>query len=253
MIADATQPAWSATAGAYVIAAGVASITVTVQAQTAGAAGNAAAGFVSLLASAVAGVDTVSNITALTGGADAEADAAVRLRFQAFIASLPRSTKAAIGYAITSVQGGLLYNFIENYDVSGNWAPGSFLVVVDDGTGYPSSALLAQVGTSIDLYRGATVRFSVQAAVVVSVSVSALLTVASGYSRPALVAAAAAAITAAINAGGIGAALSYAHLDQVVLNASPGITNVALLVNGATADIACSTVQVIRAGAVTVA
>ncbi|MDE2354611.1 MAG: baseplate J/gp47 family protein, partial [Betaproteobacteria bacterium] len=46
---DATNPAYSAGAGGYVIAAGVSSVTVPVQNTVAGAAGNAAAGVVSVL------------------------------------------------------------------------------------------------------------------------------------------------------------------------------------------------------------
>lgn len=59
------------------------SISVPVIAVAGGNAGNVAAGNISVISTPVAGVSSVSNPLAMTGGADAESDAALIARFQA--------------------------------------------------------------------------------------------------------------------------------------------------------------------------
>ncbi|AOY90393.1 hypothetical protein BKK79_00040 [Cupriavidus sp. USMAA2-4] len=97
VVADTTNPAYSGTLGGYVLPAGTASVSVPVVAVTAGAAGNAVAGAVSVISGAIPGVDTVTNPAAFANGADAEKDAALRTRFIAYIRSLSKATKAAVG------------------------------------------------------------------------------------------------------------------------------------------------------------
>jgi hypothetical protein len=71
-------------------------------------------------------------------GSDAESDAAFRLRFVEYISSLAKATPAAVDYAITSLQLGLTDVIVENYDYAGNYKPGSFYTVIDDGSGSPT-------------------------------------------------------------------------------------------------------------------
>ena len=94
-------------------------------------------GTISLIASALPGIDTVTNSLALTGGLDAETDAAFRLRFQSFIDSRTRATVQAVTYAATSIQQGITCTVQENADGTGAFVPGRFVVTVDDGSGSP--------------------------------------------------------------------------------------------------------------------
>lgn len=251
---DTTNPAYSATLGGYVLAAGVGSINVPVAASTAGAGGNVSAGQLNTLTQAVPGVDTVSNAAAFTNGVDAESDSALRIRFIAFVASLSKATKGAVGYAITSLKQGVIYTLVENQQYNGTTDYGYFYVVVDDGTGSPGSTFLSNASNAIDAVRGVSIRFGVFAPVVVTANVSMTITTAAGYDHNAVVGLVGTALRSYINALLLGQTLTYSRLAQVAYDASPGVTNVtAVLLNGATADVTATSQQVIKAGTLTVA
>lgn len=251
---DTTNPAYSATLGGYVLAAGVGSINVPVAASTAGAGGNVSAGQLNTLTQAVPGVDTVSNAAAFTNGVDAESDAALRIRFIAFVASLSKATKGAVGYAITSLKQGVIYTLVENQQYNGTTDYGYFYVVVDDGTGSPGSTFLSNVSNAIDAVRGVSIRFGVFAPVVVTANAGMTITTAAGYDHNAVVALVVAALRNYINALTLGQTLTYSRLAQVAYDASPGVTNVtAVTLNGGTADVSATSQQVIKAGTLTVA
>ena len=114
-----------AASNGYLIPAIIASGTVPVAALVAGTAANVQPGTITLLGSAVSGIDTVTNALAFTNGIDPETDAAFRARFVAFINTRSLATPAAVGYAISSVKQGIDYAMIES--------PGSFQAVIDDG------------------------------------------------------------------------------------------------------------------------
>lgn len=79
---DIANAAW---AGAgYQVSATTLSVGVPVTANVAGSAGNVRAGAIGQIATAIPGIDTVVNDAPITGGLDAESDAALRARFQAF-------------------------------------------------------------------------------------------------------------------------------------------------------------------------
>jgi uncharacterized phage protein gp47/JayE len=250
---DSTNAAYSATLGGYVLAAGVASISVPVLAAGVGAAGNAVIGGINTLTQAVPGVDTVSNPAAFINGADAETDADLRVRFVAFVASLSKATKGAIGYAITSLKQGVSYAFVENQLYNGTTQMGYFYVVVDDGTGAPGGTFLSTVYNAIDAVRPVCSTFGVFAPVVVTANVSMTISTAAGYDHNAVVALVGTAIRNYINALTLGKTLTYSRLAQLAYDASEGVSNVtAVLLNGATADVAATSQQVIKAGTVTV-
>lgn len=250
---DTGNVAYSSTLGGYVLAANVSSLAVPVQAAVAGAGGNVLAGSISVLSTAIPGVDTVSNASAFTNGVDAESDAALRARFVLYLSSLSKATRAAIGYAITNVRQGLTYTITENYDYAGAYRPGSFVVVVDDGTGSPSGGILAAVGSAVEAVRGLGITYAVFAPVVVTANVGLTITSAAGYNHASVVAAVGTAITNFINALPLGASLPYTQLASVAY-AVPGVTNAsAILLNGGTSDLAATPKQKIRAGVVSVA
>lgn len=251
---DTTNPAYNAALGGYVIAAGVSSVTVSVTAATAGAAANVIAGAISSLAQAIPYVDSVANALAFTNGVDAETDSNFRIRFVSYIQSLSKATKAAIGYAITSLQQGLTYSLLENQTYAGVAQMGSFVVIVDDGTGTPSGTLLSSVANAVDAVRPFTSTFDVHAPVVVNASVAMTCTIASGYDPVATKALVVTALKTYINALTLGQPLAYSRLSQIAYDASPGVTNVTgVTLNSGTSDLTATSLQVIKWSSVTVA
>lgn len=251
---DTTNAAYSAALGGYVLAAGVASIIVSVTAVNPGSVANSVIGQVSLINHPISGIDTVTNGAAFTNGVDAESDAAFRARFITYIASLSKATKSAIVNAITSLQQGVTCVPVENLSYAGVAQPGYFFVVVDDGTGYPSGTLLSSAANVIDAVRGFTSTFGVFAPVVVTANISMTITTTAGYDHAATVSIVSAALRSYVNSLTIGQALTFSRLTQVAYDASPGVTNVTgVTLNSATADLAATSLQVIKAGTVGVA
>jgi uncharacterized phage protein gp47/JayE len=231
---DTTNAAWNATLGGYVVANGVGSVTVPVQAANAGTQGNVQAATITLIASAIPGIDTVTNASAFTNALNAETDAALRARFAAYIQALSKSTLAAIGYAVESVEQGLSYVIQEG-------APGTaaVTVTVDDGSGTPSSTLLSNVATSIAAVRAAGVEVVVQGPSVTDTTVAFTLNVTAGTSKPAAVALITPALLAYVDALPVGVSLAVSNVIAQAYAAAPGMVGSieALLLNGGSADI----------------
>jgi uncharacterized phage protein gp47/JayE len=245
---DTTNAAWSPSAGAYVIANSVASVTVPIAAVVAGAAGNAGANTIIFFSAPVAGFDTVTNAAALTGGANAESDAAFRARFWLYIASLREATPAALIYYITSLQQGVTAQIVENYTYLGAPDPGFIYAVVDDGSGDPPSSLLTAAGLQIDAHRAAGIGFAVYGPTVTYANVAATLTTVATAVHASVVTTATAALTNFINALPDGTNLPYTRIAQVLYDSSTAITNVSgVTLNGATADLTVSAQGVIKA------
>lgn len=253
VIADDNQAAYNDDDAAYLVAAGVASVSATVQAVTPGLAGNVAAGAISALGQSISGVDGVSNPSAFVSGTAAESDAALRARFVNYLASLAKATKAAVGNAIASLQEGLTYTLIEDYTYAGAYQPGYFYVVVDDGSGSPPATLLALVSAAVDAVRACGTQFAVFAPVPITATMAVTVTATSGYTHPAVAASVQTAIQAYIVALPVGASLSWSRLYQVIYAASPGVASVTTLtVNGGTSDLLVIPQQAVIAGPITV-
>lgn len=253
VVADTTNAAWNASAGGYVIAAGVISVTAPVSAQAAGTAGNVQPSAVTLLATAIPGIDAVVNQAAFTNGLDAESDGAFRARFQTFIQSRSRATPLAVGSAVLSVQQGLQYTIQENVNAAGVAAIGSFVVTVDDGSGVPASALVAAVASAIEAVRPVGSVFTVQPPTVMSAAVSLSASIAPGSVISAVRANVTNAIRAFVNTLPIGTALPLTRLAQVAYAADPGVQNVTnISLNGVAADLPAGPAGVIKTSSVTV-
>lgn len=251
---DATNGMYDATLGGYLIPAGTASATVPVIASTAGAAGNALIGTVTVIVGSIIGVDTVTNSTVFANGVDPEGDEAFRARFVLWVQSLSKATKAAIGYALASMQQGVSYTLTENQDYSGNLLYGYFYAVVDDGSGAPSGTFLANAASAIEAVRGFTTRFGVFAPALVTANVGMTITTNSTVTHSVVVSQVTAAIQAYISGLTLGQLLPYTQLAAIAYAVSPAITNVsAVLLNSGTADLGATNKQVIRPGTVTVA
>jgi uncharacterized phage protein gp47/JayE len=249
---DPTNSAYNAGLGGYVLAANTASVNVPVQAAVAGTDGNVQAAAISVITTPIQGVDTVTNAAAFTNGVNAESDAALRLRFVAYLGSLSKATDAAVGYAISTVQQGLDYTLTEDEAYDGTYQPGYFYVVVDDGTGSPPSQLLTNVSNAIEGVRGLTISFGVFAPAIETANVTMVVTSAAGYDHPTVVGNVGLALTAFINGLTLGTTLPYTQLAAVAYGVA-GVTNVSgVLLNGGTADLAATKKQVIVAGTMTV-
>ncbi len=253
VVGDPTNQAYSATSGGYTIAAGIAGVTVAVAASMAGSASNVQPGTISMISSVIAGVDTVSNNLALSGGMDAESDTAFKARFSNYLASRSRATNVAIGAMIASIQQGLSYTITENVNQAGMVQMGHFVVTVDDGTGNPSASLLDTVQQGVDVIRPVGTSFAVQGPVVEWANITMTLVTSSNSAHQTAVGYVTTSIENYIASLPIGATLSYTKLAQLAYDASNTITNVSsLLLNSGTADLAPGIFGVVRAGTVAV-
>ncbi len=251
--ADEARPGWRAEPRGYAISARGMNIAVPVRCVTPGAAGNVQAGTITMLTTPLAGLDAATNPAPFANGADAEGDDALRSRFVDYINSLSRATRAAVTYAVRSVDQGLSVHVAENVDTAGAWAPGNFVVTVDDGTGNPPPAVLARVRAAVDPVRGLTTTFSVRGPANVAAHVSLTLAVAGGGDKTGAIERAADAIAEHVNALGVGAPLLYGRLYALAYGADASITGVTgLLVNGGTADIGGGAAQTVRLASLSV-
>ncbi len=232
VLADPGNPAFNTVTNSYAVAPTVVAITVSAQAMMTGTAGNVQAGAITLLASAIPGIDAVINPDAAAGGLDAESDTALRARFANFIDSRSRATPAAIAFAIASLQQGLTYVLAENTDPSGAARQGFFTVTVNDGSGAPTAALLSAVSTALEEIRPVGTQFAVLSPVVVTANISLSLTVPASSSAAAQ-SAVTAALTSYIATLGIGAPLPVSRVAAIAYATDPAITNVsAVTING---------------------
>lgn len=239
--------------GGYPLSAGVVSVDVPVQANVVGAAGNVQSGAVTLIATSLAGIDTAGNVGAFSGGLDQESDAALRGRFEGFLASRARATPIAIGYAIAGVQQGLRHTLQENVLPDGSPRMGSFVVTVDDGSGAPSATLLTAVATAVEAMRPVSVSYAVRAPVVVHADVSMTVAIAAGVAAGPVRGAVEAALRGHVDSLPLGAALVWSRLLQVAYGVSPFVENVgSVLVAGGSADLVVPVSSVVKAGTVSV-
>lgn len=251
--ADSTNAAWVSSQQGYAIQAGTVSIEVPVVAETVGSCGNVLAGMISVLATAIPGVDSVTNSVGFTNGVDSESDAAFRARFQTFMASRSRATPLAVGYAVLSLQQGLNYTISENQDSTGAVRLGNFVVYVDDGSGYPSDSLLAGIQAAVDAVRPVGSTFAVMPPAVTTVTVALTLSVNASADEAPIIAALTSSITAYINSLPLGASLPLTRLAQLAYSASPAVNNVtAISLNGQADDVVVPSNGVVKAGSVVV-
>lgn len=232
VVADNGNAAWSG--AGYALAAAAADVSVPVQAVVPGRAGNVQAGVLTMLSTAIPGVDSVTNDAAASGGLDAEPDDALRTRFGSFIDSRSRATEAAISFAIQSVQQGLQFLIAERVDTSGATRPGCFTVVLDDGSGSPSDALIGSVAAAIEAVRPVGGTFGVRRPALLAVNVTMHLV------APADAAVAAqTAVGSYVQSLAMGATLVLSRVVQVAHDADPRVQSVSgVTLNGVAGDLA---------------
>jgi hypothetical protein len=131
---------------------------------------------------------------------------------------------------------------------------GYFYAVVDDGTGYPSSATLSTVYNAIDAVRPFTSTFGVFAPVVVQATVSmAINTLSTGAGHVSTAALVQTALLSYLNTLPLGTSVNYLKLAQVALNASSDVTGVeSMLLNGGAVDLIVTGLQIVKSTSVSV-
>lgn len=254
VLEDSSNAAWSAETQSYIRPAGTGSISVPVECQATGSAGNVDAGAICLLGTSIAGIDTVTNEVAFVNGSDEETDAQLRARFPEWLAAKATASNAAIENAIAGIQTNLTWQILNCQAADGSFRPGYFTVVVDDGTGTPSDTLVASVYGAIDAVRADGVGFAVIGPIEVLATVSMTVTVPAGSATATVQNNIQTAITADIDKQKVGAGYAYSRLPVAAYN-NAGVDIVSItsvLLNGAQADLAAESKQVIRAGTVTV-
>jgi uncharacterized phage protein gp47/JayE len=253
VILDPANAAYNAALGGYVMAVGVATVTVTVKALTAGAASNAVAGAINTITSSCPGVDAVTNPAGFASGADAETDTAFLARFRLFVASLREATPKALQFAIINLQQGVKCAIVENFLYTGAAQAGFFYYIVDDGTGSPPGALVTAAGQVVDMHRAAGVQFGVYAPSIVTQAVSMTLVNTPTSTHATVAAIVQAAVTAYLNSLPLQATVYYSRLWQVAQDASPDVVEITgLTLAGGVVDVPVTVNQVAKAGVVTV-
>ena len=246
VIADAGRAAW--TGSGYAIEAAATEVVVPIQALAEGRAGNVQADVLRLLSTAVPGVDAVVNDFPLSGGLDAETDDALRTRFGGFIDSRTRATEQAVIFAIQSVQQGLQFTIAERVDSAGAIRAGHFTVVLDDGSGAPSNALINSVSAAINAVRPIGGTFSVRRPALLRADV--VLQMRGPADAGPVVQS---ALGAFINGLPIGGWLMASRVVQIAHEADPRITSVSgVTINGAADNLVTPTFGRIVAGTVTI-
>ncbi len=246
--ADPSFTTYSADLGGYVLAAGTLNADIPVQAtmpagEMKASGWNVVSGQINTARSTVEGLDTVVNPSPLTNGLDAEKDTDYRARFALYIAGLSKGTEAAIRSAVAGVQQGLQAALVEK--------PGYVTVIVDDGSGAPSEALVASVRDAIGTVRAGGVQVSTIAVTRFVATVQMSVAIDPAYDNTAAIAIAgrvSTALGAYIDGLGIGKPLRFTILEHVAYGI-PGVVNVTdIRLNGSTSDLIATPYQTIKAG-----
>jgi uncharacterized phage protein gp47/JayE len=238
VLADPSNPAWQGSLNAYCLATGVMAIDLPITAVVAGLSGNVLSNTITLLASAVPGIDFINNQNATTEGMDAESDAAFRSRFTSFFAARSRATIDAIGYAISLVNPELNYVILENVDAVGNTRPGNILIIVNDGSGTVGDLLFNSLSIAIAAVRPVGTSFSIQPPQITEVQVSLSLECPPQVSVSTVQGLLESAIAGYVNSRAIGVGISVTRISQLAYRTEPQIANISdVTLNGQTSDL----------------
>lgn len=225
------------------------SVSVPVTAAEPGAAYNTASGTVTTMPSALVGIESCSNPEAILGGVDRESDAALRDRLFARI-----RLQSASGCVNDYIRWACEVPGISAAACLPIWkGAGTVKVIVaGDGHGPVGAALLQQVADHIESVRPIGAAVTVVSVHVLIVNVTARLVLDAGFTADAVKADVVAALQAAVQENGFGAAyLSIAKLGAALL-AVRGVQDYeALQLNGHTTNIPLTTEQVPMLGTVT--
>ena len=250
---DDTLSIWQPASSGYIIPGGVPSADLPVMCSTYGSIGNVLSGAINVISSSLPGVDQVNNANPLSNGVDAEIDQAFRSRFQGYLASRSRATLGALQNAIANVRQGLDVAIEQNTGPGGGPLVGALLVIVDDGTGYPSTDLLSSVASAVDAVRPVGTTFAVVPPQVLIVNVSLAAEFGSAGDTTIGIPAIQNYIATYLNSLPIGRMASITRVAQHAYRAGSGLQNIrGVQLNGGSTDVVPPALTVIKAGQVVV-
>lgn len=245
-----------ATTVASSIAIGNSYVDVLVSAQASGLAGNVGADLITELVTPVAGVASVTNPSPFVNGRDVETDDERRVRFQGYISSLARGTKAAIAYGAKTVtltdSLGVITEYVAHANVVEPWVADSaqpislVRVYIHNGASATSGTLVTRCqqvidgyydgGTAVPGWKAAGVQCIVSAASDQAVNVTGTVTIAGGYSSVDVLAACTNAVKDYLQGMAVGEDVRLSELVAIIRRDVEGAFNVTL--SAPTGDVA---------------
>ena len=227
------------------IPAGQTTAEIPVQAAEPGAAGNAPAGTVTIMAAAPVGVTACTNPAALSGGQDTEGDEALRERVLETYKRLPNGANAAYYQ-----QQALAFDGVAACCVlPRNRGVGTVDVVVSAPGGVPDSALLAALTDWFSTRREIAVDVKVTAPETVTVNLTVRVKPAEGYTFQQAKEQATAAVTGWFTGRRLGQSVLLARMNSLIFGCDR-VANCKVTAPGA--DVAVSAGQLPVLGALTV-
>ncbi|MNC18792.1 Baseplate J-like protein [compost metagenome] len=221
------------TASAAVSADGKA--VVKVEAEKAGASGNAASGTITVIPVSVSGVSAVSNAAPVTGGTDTESDASLLERLLQRVRNQATSGNAA-HYKVWAME----VEGIGDARVFPLWnGPGTVkLVLLDQSKRAPAAELVSAVKDHIEASRPVGATVTVEAVQEMAINVSVQVTLSSGYMLEKVKAAIQTGIQSYLqNLAFKDPVVRYTRIANIILDTEGVEDYTALTVNGGTANI----------------
>lgn len=243
---------------------------ILVAAQSAGAAWNVEADSITELSTPVSGVVSVTNPAPLTNGRDEETDDERKSRFQGYISTLSRGTKAAVIYGAKTAklvdENGLITEYVAHANVVEPYVdddeePISLVeCYIHNGASATSSDLVEEArrvihgyvtssGVAVPGWKAAGVKVVVSAAADVPVNITGNLTMLPGYSEGDGITAAESALTSYVQGLDVGATAVRAEIIAIVMRDVPGVYNFSM--SAPASDVACSASEKAITGTVT--
>ncbi len=240
-LADTTNVLFDIPSQTYIVPAGTLSITIFCQAVNSGIQGNVLASTITLMYSSVAGINSVTNSAAMSGGVNGQSDPSFQAGFIPYFNSRSAGTGLAIVNAIQSISTNLTYQILENAngvipDPNNNNAIipdtqfGFFTVYIDSGleTATPA-AVVQQISQAINAVRGLSIDYWVTTPAIVPINIEYLLNYQPGYLIANVQAIVNAAITNYVNTIQPGAQCNYYKLAALI-NDTLGVKSVQFLI-----------------------
>ena len=231
------------------------SASVACLADATGSAYNVGAATITIIEDTVAGVDTVTNALAATGGVDQESNIAFKTRFQAYIEGLGRSNVAGLVAGALSVEGITSVSVVELFPPVSNV---NVDLYVDDGSAVTVTAdKLNEVQNIIDGngtednpgYRSAGINVVVKTPNIVSQNVVMNVSILSGVDTEQLQTDIINDVTKYVNTLGVGNDIIYNEIIASIMGVY-GVVDVTLTTPSANVTITAT--QVGRVGTITV-
>lgn len=220
VVTDETHEQWSHETGGYIRPAGMASVTVPVEALMEGVQGNVPVGAISLMGTSVAGIDIVTNPRAFANGSDQETDAQLRARFPLWLAAKASASRGAIENAVAGVQNNLAYAVFDGQTPDGASRAGYFTVVVDDGSDRVPEPVLRKVYAQVENCTALGVGFSVQRPLILSLDIAMTVHIVKDADAARVQTAVMAAIDQDIRAARIGGGYAFSRLAYLAYAAA---------------------------------